>query len=247
LEIPLPSLAQQRRIAKMLDRTEELRDKRRSALIQLDTLIQSIFLDLFGDPSTNPKGWPVSRLGDVTEFFAGSTLPDGVAFAGQDNGYFLAKVSDMNLVGNETYLGRCQQWTSSPGSNASTCPIGSIIIPKRGGAIGTNKKRISTRCSVLDPNLMAIWPKHNVLELLFLYQWFIHLDLSTITSGSSVPQLNKRDLGPLRIPMPPVTLQRRFVQRVTAVENLKEMQRASLAELDALFSSLQHRAFRGEL
>ena len=63
--IPLPPLAEQRRIAEVLDRAEALRAKRRAALAQLDSLTQSLFLDLFGDPATNPKGFPVRRLGEL--------------------------------------------------------------------------------------------------------------------------------------------------------------------------------------
>ena len=65
LRVPVPPLAEQRRIADVLDRAEVLRAKRRVALAQLDTLTQSIFLDLFGDPATNPKGWPRFTLGDL--------------------------------------------------------------------------------------------------------------------------------------------------------------------------------------
>jgi type I restriction enzyme S subunit len=65
IEIPLPPLAEQRRIAEMLDRAEVLRANRRAALTQLDTLTESIFFDLFGDPATNPKGWEMLRLQDV--------------------------------------------------------------------------------------------------------------------------------------------------------------------------------------
>jgi type I restriction enzyme S subunit len=245
--IPVPPLAEQRRIAEILDRAEVLRVSRRAASSQLDIVTRGIFLDLFGDPATNPKRWSSRPLGDVAEFFGGSTLPDGVKFSGQEDGYFLLKVSDMNLAGNETYLKVCQEWSDTPGARACTCPPGSVIIPKRGGAIGTNKKRLSTRNSVLDPNLMAIWPKPSHLELRFLYQWFLHLDLGTITSGSSVPQLNKQDLAPLKILLPPIDLQRDFARRASVVEKLKAMHRAFLAELDALFAVLQHRAFRGEL
>ena len=60
----LPPLAEQRRIAEVLDRAEALRAKRRAALAQLDSLTQSLFLDLFGDPATNPKGWPEAQFGD---------------------------------------------------------------------------------------------------------------------------------------------------------------------------------------
>ncbi len=61
----VPSLPEQRRIAEVLDRAEALRAKRRATLAQLDSLTQSLFLDLFGDPVTNPKGWPSAQLGDV--------------------------------------------------------------------------------------------------------------------------------------------------------------------------------------
>ena len=61
--IPLPPLAEQRRIAEILDKADALRAKRRAALAQLDTLTQSIFLDMFGDPAMNPKDWPTETIG----------------------------------------------------------------------------------------------------------------------------------------------------------------------------------------
>jgi type I restriction enzyme S subunit len=67
LPVPLPPLEEQRRIAEVLDRAEALRAKRLTTLAQLDSLTQSIFLDLFGDPATNLKGWPVKRIGDLLE------------------------------------------------------------------------------------------------------------------------------------------------------------------------------------
>ena len=74
ITVPLPPLPEQRRIAEVLDRAEALRAKRRAALAQLDSLTQSLFLDLFGDPATNPKGWPIKTLGDlVAEFRYGSS------------------------------------------------------------------------------------------------------------------------------------------------------------------------------
>jgi type I restriction enzyme S subunit len=65
--VPLPSLAEQRRIAEVLDRAEALRAKRRAALVQLDSLIQSLFLDLFGDPVSNPKDWSTVPFGEICE------------------------------------------------------------------------------------------------------------------------------------------------------------------------------------
>jgi type I restriction enzyme S subunit len=247
LRITLPPLPEQRRIAEILDKADALRAKRSKALAQLDTLTQSIFLDMFGDPATNPKGWPWHRLGDVSDFFAGSTLPEGEPFTGQVEGHFLLKVSDMNLPGNDVYLKTCQQWSEVPGAASCTCPEGSVVIPKRGGAIGTNKKRITTRPSVLDPNLMAIVPRRGQTGLQFLYAWLLRLDLASITSGSSVPQLNKRDLDPLSIAVPPVDLQQEFSRRVGKVEKVVGRQHGAASLLEVLFASLQDRAFRGEL
>jgi type I restriction enzyme S subunit len=67
IPIPLPPLAEQLRIAEILDRAEALRAKRRATLTQFDILIQAVFLDMFGDPATNPKRWPIHKIGDLLE------------------------------------------------------------------------------------------------------------------------------------------------------------------------------------
>ena len=75
LKIPVPPLVEQRRIAEVLDRAEALRAKRRAVLAQLDTLTQAIFLDMFGDPATNPKRWPVRTVSHyVAEFQGGKSI-----------------------------------------------------------------------------------------------------------------------------------------------------------------------------
>lgn len=247
LELPLPPLAEQRRIAELLDRCDALHTKRREAIFQLDELTRSTFLDMFGDRQGNPKKWAYATLGHVVELYSGGTLPPGEKYRAQADGYFLLKVSDMNLPGNEELITSCQEWSPIPGARSATCPPGSIVIPKRGGAIGTNKKRLTTRSSILDPNLMAVWPRPESLQFRYLYQWFLEFNLMSITNGSSVPQLNKRDLEPLPIALPPGPLQEKFAERTAQVTHMKTVQQVYLAELDALFASLQYRAFRGEL
>ena len=245
LQIPLPPLAEQKRIARMLDAADALRTKRREALAQLDTLLQSTFLDMFGDPVTNPKEWKVSRLADVAEFHAGSSLPSGKDFVGQDGGYLNLKVSDLNAPENTTRIVSSKLWSTDRG-NGTIAPERATVFPKRGGAIGTNKKRLLDRAAILDPNLMAVSAGER-LHHLFLYRWFFTFDLMDITSGSTVPQLNKRDLSPLPIQIPPIHLQHRFAAIAESIERQKASQRAHLAELDTLFASLQFRAFRGDL
>lgn len=138
-------------------------------------------------------------------------------------------------------------WSARPGSRAATVPERCLVIPKRGASIGTNKKRLTARPSVLDPNLMGIVPHVGRLDPYWLYQWFLGFDLLSITSGSSVPQLNKRDLEPLLISIPPLELQSLFASHALMVADLVHRLTLQIAYLDELFASLQQKAFRGEL
>lgn len=246
-QVPLPTIGEQQRIVGVLDRAVRLRTARRRTTALLDKLTQSTFAGMFGNIAMNTHDWPTSELGEAATFFGGASLPEGDPYFGQVGGYFLLKVSDMTRPGNSEFIRDCSAWTPDAGQRSATCPSGTIIIPKRGAAISTNKKRITERQAVLDPNLMGILPRPGLLELTYLYHWFLQFDLLAITSGSSVPQLNKKDLAPLKIQTPPLALQREFARRISKVQTVRESCRAHLVELDALLASLQYRAFRGEL
>ncbi|MEQ9453606.1 MAG: restriction endonuclease subunit S [Phycisphaeraceae bacterium] len=245
IEIPLPPLPEQKRIAKILDAADALRAKRRESIAQLDKLIQATFLDMFGDPVTNPKGWEVASLGDVADFHAGSTLPAGEPYSGQNGGFLYLKVGDLNDSENRRTVLRSREWGKTRQKGVSA-PADSVVIPKRGGAIGTNKKRLLGRPAVLDPNLMAISVKDR-LHPVYLYTWFHSFDLLSITSGSTVPQLNKRDLAPLQIPVPPIRLQSQFSDIIQSTYGFRSCLEAHASELLSLFVSLQTRAFSGML
>lgn len=238
--LPLPALEEQRRIAAILDQADTLRAKRRQAL--------DLFAEL-GDTLLNDLTREFARtvpLGHVASFFAGGSLPPGEAYVGQVDGHLLMKVSDTNRPGNERIIDSCAQWSRAQGPRSATCPPGSIVIPKRGGAIGTNKKRLTSRSTVLDPNLMAIVPGPNV-NLDYLFAWFLRFDLKSISSGSSVPQLNKQDLAPLQVPIPPMTRQLDFAHAISRVEDRRVEHRRQLSLLDLAVASLQARAFSCQL
>jgi type I restriction enzyme S subunit len=253
LKIPLPPLAEQRRIAEVLDRAEALRAKRRAALAQLDSLTQSLFLDLFGDPATNPKGWPVSRVGEVADVQGGlqvttarKNLPNEVPYLRVANVYrgFLnlteiktiratdAEIARTKLVkddlliveghGNPAEIGRGALWDGS----IVGCIHQNHIIRAR---FGSAKVVPLYACEYLN----SPGGRRHLLR-----------------AGKTTTGLNTISVSEVRgtpVTLPPIPLQREFARRVTAVEALKTAQRASLAELDALFATLQHRAFRGEL
>lgn len=240
--IPLPPLPEQRRIAAILDSADALRAKRRQVLAYLDALTQSIFHDMFA--AAPGKATP---LGEVADLFGGASLPAGEAFRGQTKGTLLMKVSDMNAPGNEDEVRAAALWTPGSGTHSATVNAGAVVLPKRGASIATNKKRLTARRTSLDPNLMGVQPRPTALASRYLYEWFKRFDLSTITSGSTVPQLNKQDLAPLHIPVPPLDVQLDFATSVEAVDRQRSHVRRALGADDELFSSLQSRAFRGEL
>ena len=258
IAIPLPPLAEQRRIAEVLDRAEALRAKRRAALAQLDSLTQSLFLDLFGDPATNPKGWPIKTLGDlVAEFRYGSSnksanqgkpalrIPNvaggtidltNLKLVPVDAAEFeRLRLRDGDLLfvrtnGNPDFVGRCAVFDSKAAATSGFA--GNEFI------FASYLIRARLAATSIAPVFLR--------EYLLGDEGRRQLRSRSKTSAGQF-NINTESLGAIPVPVPPIPLQREFARRVTAVEALKTAQRASLAELDALFATLQHRAFRGEL
>ena len=243
--VPLPPLEEQRHIAAILDKAAQVRCLLAKKELAIASLMQSVFVEVFGHPQEASVGSqaPVVTLGECCTLFSGGTLPAGEDNTGQEGGFLLLKVSDMNLPGNERSLKTSNLWSPKPGANSATCPAGSVVIPKRGGAIGTNKKRVVDRDAVLDPNLMALAPKEGMMTTEYLFGWFSFLDLSSITSGSSVPQLNKQDLSPLKVVLPPVEAQSKYKEIALRVSLMSESLRTEVIFLQTLSQGLQRAAF----
>lgn len=246
----VPERSEQQRIAAMLDKADEIRRKREHSLSLADEVVRSSFLERFGHP-LDPDGHLVrSGLGEHCDFFAGGSLPTGEEFLGQEDGLLLIKVSDLNAAGNEVAIRTAKLWTPSRSAakGGVIAPSGSVVFPKRGGAIATNKKRVLERDCVLDPNLMAVAPKpKSNISNNYMRTWFELIDLASISSGSSVPQLNKKDLAPLAFGLPEREAVDWFDGVFERVDRIKIHLSAALAEAEALFTSVSQRAFRGEL
>ena len=254
-EIPLPPLAEQRRIAEVLDRAEALRAKRRAALAQLDSLTQSLFLDLFGDPAS--QGWAMTDIAGVVNAADGSirTGPfgsqllhseftdEGIAVLGIDNAVANEfRWSERRFISEAKYR-QLKRYTVRPGdvliTIMGTCGRCAVVPDDIPPAINT--KHLC--CITLDPaKCLPIF-----LHAYFLRHPIALKYLNQTAKGAIMSGLNMGLIKGMPVPLPPIPLQREFARRVTAVEALKTAQRASLAELDALFATLQHRAFRGEL
>ena len=100
-------------------------------------------------------------------------------------------------------------YVSTDTAGKTIIPAGSVVFPKRGGAIGTNKKRILLFDTCVDLNTMGVIPGKRLLTE-YLFAYFQCLDLADISDGSTIPQINNKNVAPLQIPIPPISVQQAF-------------------------------------
>lgn len=249
--IVLPPLAEQRRIAEVLDRAEALRAKRRAALAQLDSLTQSLFLDLFGDPALNPKTWTIKPMGTLF------SVKHGFAFKSEyftDTGEFV-----LLTPGNFHEEGGYRERGDKQKFYVGSIPTGYILAKddllvamteQAPGLLGSPILVPESNRFLHNQRLGLIDLKPST-ERLFVFHLFntkaVRNQIQASSTGTKVKHTSPSKILSIEIPVPPLTLQQEFARRIAAVERLKTTQRASLAEMDALFAVLQHRAFRGEI
>ena len=246
IQIPLPSLDEQKRIAGILDAADALRAKRREALAQLDTLLQSTFLDMFGDPVTNPMGWEEHEVEKVCRLVRGSSpRPKG------DPRFYDGPVPRL-MVSDITRDGfwvtpRIDSLTEAGAKKSRPVPAGTVVMAVSGevGVVAT----VQDPCCVHDGFVAFLDLDEGVFDSRFFMFQFHSLKTTheQRKAGAIFQNLTTRDIKAMRLPTPTIDLQHRFAAIVESVEQQKASHRAHMAELDTLFASLQSRAFRGDL
>ena len=233
LPIPVPPVQEQEKIVAELDCLSGIIEKKKQQLKELDNLAQSIFYDMFGNPITNEKGWEVKCIGEVCSLKSGNSNANNSA-----PGYLpYVKVGDMGIPGNESRITTSSQFVSRDDNRKGIFPIGTTIFPKRGGAIYTNKKRLTAIEICCDLNTMGVIPNKDFLHPLYLFQYFLGLDLGTLCNGAAIPQLNNCDIAPLKIEVPSLDIQKSFAQKIEAIEKQKELIKKSIQETETFFNS----------
>ena len=256
LQVPLPPLAEQQRIAAILDKADALRTQRRAALAKLDTLLQSTFLHMFGDPVTNPKGW------EVVEF---SQSP--IQIIDGDRGKNYPKRDEMLETGFCLFLNTKN--VSERGFRFEACQFISKHKDQllRKGKLKRHDVVLTTRGTVgntayygddvlfnhirINSGMVILRTKDNRLASRFL-EFYISSDgfkkqVERLRSGTAQPQLPISTLKNVKIPLPPIEVQIRFVEYLAFIENIQTSSELSLSKLDNLFHALQQRAFNGRL
>jgi type I restriction enzyme, S subunit len=251
-QIPLPNLASQRRIADILDHAEALRAKRRAALAELDTLTQCIFLDMFGDPVTNPNGWSVVRLGEHAIKIGSGSTPTGGESAYKAEGISL--IRSLNVRDGEFAFKDLAFIDDNQAEKLSGVIVeeDDVLLNITGASVARVCRAPATVLPArVNQHVCIIRPKPSFnavfLEQLLLVPQTKRRLLKIAGIGATREAITKGQIEQFETIGPPMDQQCEFARRVGAVENVKAAQRKSSAGLDALFSCLQHRAFRGEL
>lgn len=250
--IPLPPISEQRRIATILDHADSLRRKRRTGLAQLEELTQAIFLDMFGDPLTNPNGFPVMTMGQICEgMFRNGLSPS-------TSGTVHARVLTLSAVTGCGFDGSASKISTfnTPPPMEQSVSIHDLLICRGNGNLSLVGKGYFAPESMPDTTfpdtIIAARVNTNLCEKFFLQQvWNSRVVRSQIESAARTTngtfKVNQSILGGISFPIPEREAQEQFADRAKHIESLKDKHRFHLAELDGLFASLQARAFRGEL
>ncbi|KZY58188.1 hypothetical protein A3736_15260 [Erythrobacter sp. HI0063] len=250
IEIPLPSLDEQKRIAAILDQADELRCKRQRAIDRLNQLGQAIFHEMFGDPVA-PSNRLASRLIDIAELINGdrsSNYPSGNDI--KDEGILFLNTT--NIRAGELDFTKAQFINEAKFRSLSRGKLqrGDLVITLRGTLGQCALFDCQYETGFINAQMMIIRAKATVLPR-FLREYIsfpsVQAKLKGANSGSAVPQLTATQMKEMQILLPALDDQRRFVDAIDSARSVQNEIVAHANRLDGLFASLQHRAFQGEL
>ena len=235
LEFELPDMDTQRKLAEVLWSINDTMEAYKRLISATDELVKSQFMEQFGDPNSNPLSWPTATIGEICDIKSGTTLPAAKENEGGEIAYI--KVADMNIPGNEKYITTSTKFVSATTAGNGVFPIGTVLFPKNGAAVATNKKRITHVPTCVDLNTMGVTPRIKIDEQ-YLYLWFQLLNLDSISLVSAIPQISAKTMGAQVIMLPPLDLQEQFAAFVQQSDKSKFELEQALSELAATYKRI---------
>ena len=247
-EIPLPPLDDQIRIANLLGKVEGLITQRKQHLQQLDDLLKSVFLEMFGDPVRNEKGWEKPELKAFGKISSGNTPPRYEAE--NYDGKFIEWIKTDNITGDAVFVTPAAEHLSEVGAKkARTVTNGALLVACIAGSVESiGRAALTDRTVSFNQQINAIQPGKDVNSL-YLYGLF-KLSRAYIQSHATKGMkkiLTKGDFEKITMIKPPVEIQNQFAVIVEKVEGIKSRYQQSLTDLEALYGALSQQAFKGEL
>ncbi|MBP7139882.1 MAG: restriction endonuclease subunit S [Caldisericia bacterium] len=247
IEISLPPFEIQKKIADTLDKAQELIDKRKKQIEKMDEFLKSLFLDMFGDPVSNPMGWEVSELkNSINEIKYGTSKPPifsevGIPFIRATN-IKKGRISDIDMF----YI------SNEEADKISKCKLdyGDLVIVRSGANTGD--------CTYTTREYIGAYGAYDIIVKLneklnsiflneLLNSMYRENVIDPLTRRAGQPHLNSKQIQNLRIIAPPIDIQNKFAEIVEKTELEKVKLQKSLTQLENNFNSIMQRAFKGEL
>lgn len=241
IQVPLPPLSEQKRIAAILGKADAVRCKRQQTIQLADDFLRALFLDMFGDPAINPKGWPVYKMSEVIEFKGGSQPPKETFEYEEKEGYIrLVQIRDFRTDKFKTYI---------PESLARRrFEFDDVMIGRYGPPVFQILRGLSGSYNVA---LMKAMPKGQVTKdfIYRLLQLPTYQDAVIANSERTAGQsgVNLDLLNSLDVPLPPISVQHEIFSKIKKVEILQGKMKSDLVDAERLLSSLNQSAFSGRL
>jgi type I restriction enzyme S subunit len=246
LTLPLPPLSEQRRIAALLDKADAIRRKRQQAIRLADDLLRSAFLDMFGDPVTNPKGWPVHRLDQVAAVNRGKFTPRPRNDPRYYGGLF-PFIQTGDLSGCTGLLRTWQQTLNEAGTEVSRrFPRGTISIAIAANIGDTAILDFDSYCPDSVVGIQVFDDRATAEYVEGCLRFFQRL-LREGAPETAQKNINLETLRPLPVPVPPVESQRRFSALFWKHTNTADRLTTTRGQTDRLFHALVQRTFQGDL
>jgi len=250
--VPLPPLAEQKRIAAILDKAENLRRKRQDAIRLTEEFLRSTFLDIFGDPVTNPKGWEVHTIGALASRITKGESPKWQGYTYQDNG--VRFITSENVLWGRLDSGRAK-WISEEFHQKlkrSQVRSNDVLINLVGASVGRTclvpnevlPANINQAVAVVSLNKQVCEPSFLLSQLLTASVQRRLLGEAVDFARANISLTNIRELS---VVVPPLEYQRKWKHLVQRHQAAYQRKTASAKELNDLFNSLVQRAFRGDL
>jgi type I restriction enzyme S subunit len=245
--VPLPPLREQRRIADILDKAEASRRKRKQSVALTDDLLRSEFLEVFGDPVTNSKGWPVRRMGDLLAFVTSGSRGWAQYYA--DSGETFLRIQNVRNdrldLSDVAYV----QAPDSAEARRTEARPGDVLLSITADLGRTAVVPVSLERAFINQHLSILRPRHVQADYLsaFLASEGGQRQINRRNKGGVKAGLNFDDIRSIEVPVPTDALQRAFAVAKKRIRELSVKHLQALDANDELFESLVQRAFSGTL
>lgn len=242
-DISFPSIPEQRRIVDILSRAEGIVRLRREAQKKAAEIIPALFLDMFGDPATNPKRWPVAKIGEVCSVQTGSTpsRKNPAYYDGNIHWVKTAEISSSTITRTEEKISELALMES----NCKVFPVGTILVAMYGQGQTRGRSAMLGIEAATNQACAAILPSDKIIgEFLFCFLQTQYEELRGLAHGGNQPNLNLSMVKNYQVVLPPVGLQSVFKERFEEVVAIQSQQSAATAKAEAAFEALLGHTFR---